>query len=183
MHNVYYDTPDQILRRRKIALRLRRVGSAAKATWLQTLKTGGNGNSALSPRGEWESAVPHTELDLLVLQVTPWPKIDADGTVFSALVPCFVTDFERTRWTVRKRDESIVELSLDIGQIRTGYRCATICELEHWPAKKLTALRCNYRPPHHERPADWFQAKASSPRLFRMAVRATPSSAPSTTPC
>ena len=130
LHNVYFDTPDQILRKRKVALRLRRVGSASSASWLQTLKTGGGGNSALSQRGEWESAVTGAGLDLLALQATPWPGIDIDGAVFSALAPCFVTSFERTSWTVRKRDASIVEVSLDIGQVRAGDRHAAICELE-----------------------------------------------------
>lgn len=130
LHNIYYDTPDQILHREKVALRLRRVGSDVNTSWLQTLKTGGRGDSALSQRGEWESAVPGTGIDLPALQATPWPGIDPDGAIFSALAPCFVTSFDRTRWTVRKRDGSMVEVSLDIGQIRVGDRQTPICELE-----------------------------------------------------
>ena len=129
LHNIYYDTADQILREKKVSLRLRRIGSASRATWRQTLKTGG-GNSALSQRGEWESAITGTKLDPLALQATPWREIDRDGTIFSALAPCFTTDFERCSWTVRKRDASIVEVSLDIGHIRVADRCAAICELE-----------------------------------------------------
>lgn len=45
LHNVYYDTPGQVLRRERVALRIRRVGSAAKPQWLQTLKIGGRGDS------------------------------------------------------------------------------------------------------------------------------------------
>lgn len=130
LHNVYYDTPDQILRKKKIALRLRRVGSAPKARWLQTLKTGGSGDSALSQRGEWETAFTGNELDLRALQATPWSEIDLDGAIFKALAPCFVTTFERTFWTVRKRDGSIVEVSLDIGQIGVGDQSTHLCELE-----------------------------------------------------
>ncbi len=133
LHNVYYDTPDQLLRSKKVALRLRRVGSDANAGWLQTLKTGGNGDSALSQRGEWESALPDAQLDLPALQTTPWPVIDPDGAIFRALAPCFVTSFERSSWTVRKRVGSyvdIVEVSLDVGQIEAGDRRAVICELE-----------------------------------------------------
>lgn len=130
LHNVYYDTPDQILHREKIALRLRRVGGNANASWLQTLKTGGRGDSALSQRGEWESAVPGAELALPALQATPWPGIDPEGVIFQALAPCFVTSFDRTSWTVRKRDGSLVEVSLDVGQILAGDRRAPICELE-----------------------------------------------------
>ncbi len=130
LHNVYYDTPDQILRKKKITLRVRRVGSAPNASWLQTLKTGGSGNSALSQRGEWETAVKGNALDLRALQATPWSEIDVDGGIFKALSPCFVTSFERTFWTVRKRDGSIVEVSLDIGQIGVDKQNTRFCELE-----------------------------------------------------
>lgn len=130
LHNIYYDTPGQILQQKKIALRLRRVGSASQASWLQTLKTGGKGNSALSQRGEWESAVTRAKLDLRALQATPWREIDTDGGIFGALAPCFVTEFQRVSWTVRKRDASVIEVSLDIGHISAGDSRAAICELE-----------------------------------------------------
>ena len=39
LHNVYYDTPDQVLRQRQVALRIRRVGSGAEPRWLQTLRS------------------------------------------------------------------------------------------------------------------------------------------------
>lgn len=129
LHNVYYDTADQILRGKKVSLRLRHAGIDAHATWQQTLKMGG-GHSALSRRGEWETPITGTKLDLLALQATPWRDIDRDGDIFSALAPCFTTDFERCSWTVRKRDASIVEVSLDIGYIRAADRCDVICELE-----------------------------------------------------
>ena len=53
LHNVYYDTPKQILQQQRVALRIRRIGSEAKPQWLQTLKMGGSSDSALSQRGEW----------------------------------------------------------------------------------------------------------------------------------
>ena len=87
LHSVYYDTPHQILRHKRIALRIRRVGSDASPQWLQTLKTGNRDDSALSRRGEWEAPVPSATLALNVLQATPWSKIDPDGTVFQALAP------------------------------------------------------------------------------------------------
>ena len=129
LHNVYYDTGDQILRGKKVSLRVRRAGHDSNATWRQTLKTGG-GDSALARRGEWETPITGTKLDLPALQATPWREIDTDGAIFSTLAPCFTTDFERCSWTVRKRDKSVVEVSLDIGHIRAGDRCAAICELE-----------------------------------------------------
>lgn len=130
LHNVYYDTPEQTLRQKRVALRIRRIGSEAKSQWLQTLKIGGNGDSALSQRGEWEYPVPSAVLDVASLEATPWSGIDPDGAVFQALAPCFVTSFERTSWLVRRRDGSVVEVALDIGQIVAGDKHAPICELE-----------------------------------------------------
>ena len=130
LHNTYYDTPEQTLRHKRMALRLRRVGSDAKPEWLQTLKMGGSGNSALSQRGEWETAVPGAALAWSALGATPWADIDPDGDLFRQLAPCFETRFERTSWTVRKRDSSVMEVSLDVGQIVAQGKSVEIFELE-----------------------------------------------------
>ncbi len=130
LHNIYYDTPEQTLRRQRTALRLRRVGSEASPEWLQTLKMGGSSDSALSQRGEWETPVPGAELALSALKATPWSDVDPDGEVFRTLTPSFVTTFERTNWTVRQRDGSVIEVSLDIGQIVADGKSLPLCELE-----------------------------------------------------
>ncbi|MDO9198415.1 CYTH and CHAD domain-containing protein [Rhodoferax sp.] len=130
LHNVYYDTPEQLLRQQRVALRIRRVGSEAQPQWLQTLKTGGRSDSALAQRGEWEVPVPGAALSRAALKATPWSGIDPDGHVFAALAPCFETRFARTTWLVRRRDGSVVEVALDIGQIAAGDKTTPICELE-----------------------------------------------------
>ena len=130
LHNIYFDTPEQHLHQERVALRLRRVGSDVKPTWLQTLKMGGRSDSALSQRGEWEVAVPGAELARQALDATPWSVMDPDGNVFAALSPCFVTTFERTSWSVRKQGGSVVEVSLDIGQVVAGDKRTALCELE-----------------------------------------------------
>ena len=130
LHNIYFDTPGQFLRQQHIALRLRRVDNPAKRQWLQTLKTADSSASALSQRGEWEMPVRGARLSARALQETPWTGIDPQGTVFAALAPAFVTTFERTVWLVRRRNRSVVEVALDIGQIVAGDRRAPICELE-----------------------------------------------------
>ncbi len=130
LHNVYFDTPEQHLRQQRVALRLRRVGSAAEPQWLQTLKTGGSSQSALSQRGEWETPVPDGRLSLKALKATAWSGIDPEGDVFKALSPSFTTTFERTLWLVRRRGGSVVEVALDIGQIQAGDKTTPICELE-----------------------------------------------------
>ncbi len=130
LHNIYYDTPDQLLRRQRIALRLRRVGEGAAAQWLQTLKTGAQTDSALSQRGEWELPVAGAALSQQALADTPWSRIDPDGAIFAALAPCFVTRFERTQWLLRSAGGSLVEVALDRGQVLAGEKDAAICELE-----------------------------------------------------
>lgn len=130
LHNIYYDTPRQDLYEERVALRLRRVGTGPNPQWLQTLKMGGRSDSALSHRGEWEVPAPDAGLARDALEATPWPEFDPDGSVFDALVPCLVTAFERTSWPVRKRGGSVVEVSLDIGQIVAGEKTAPVCELE-----------------------------------------------------
>lgn len=130
LHNIYYDTPDQQLHQARVALRLRRVGSEAHPQWLQTLKTGGRSDSALSQRGEWESPVPGSALSWHVLKATPWADTDADGALFKKLKPCFITQFERTSWQVRRRNGSVVEVALDIGYIDVEGKQTPICELE-----------------------------------------------------
>lgn len=129
--NIYYDTPDKALQAQRMALRLRRVGGDDAPQWLQTFKTSDSGDSALSLRGEWELPVPGPALVQTALQAAPpWQRLDPDGAVFGALQPCFRTAFERTAWTVRRRDGSAIEVALDIGQISCGQRSAPICELE-----------------------------------------------------
>lgn len=130
LYNIYYDTPDQRLRQQRAVLRLRRVGDATSPHWLQTFKTGASDASALSQRGEWESPLPGAALSHQALAATPWAEMDADGSLFAALVPCFVTAFERTAWLVRRRDGSVVEVALDLGQVETTGQSAPICELE-----------------------------------------------------
>jgi inorganic triphosphatase YgiF len=130
LHNVYYDTPDQQLRQQRAVLRLRRVGDAAQPQWLQTFKTGASDTSALSRRGEWESPVATPELSRQALHEGPWAALDPDGSLFAALVPCFVTAFERSSWLVSWRDGGVVEVALDQGHIEANGRRAPICELE-----------------------------------------------------
>lgn len=107
--NIYFDTPAQALRAQRMALRLRRVGGDDAPQWLQTFKTSDGGDSALSLRGEWEVPVPGPALVQAALQAAPpWQRLDPEGAVFAALQPCFATAFERTAWTVRRRDAHLI---------------------------------------------------------------------------
>lgn len=133
VYSLYHDTPALDLLQRRVALRLRREGGDGGGSvprWLQTLKTAGRAESALSQRGEWEMPVAGAALELGRLGASPWPRIDPDGRIAAALQPCFSTDFERTLWTVRQRDGSVIEVALDIGAVVAGERRLPLCELE-----------------------------------------------------
>lgn len=130
LRNIYFDTLKHNLWQQGVALRMRRVGSASKQQWRQTLKTGNRGDSALSQRGEWEVPVPGHKLTLDALQSTPWSQIDPDGEIFQALTPIFETNFERTSWSVQVADGSLIDVALDMGHILVGQKSEPICELE-----------------------------------------------------
>ncbi len=130
LHNIYFDTADQALRQRRAALRLRKIGSGASATWLQTLKLAGDDDTALSQRTEWEMPVAGPSLDFAALQATGWSAIDPDGALFTQLMPIFTTDFERSIWLVRSKDGSKVEVALDTGAVHSEEHTLPICEVE-----------------------------------------------------
>ncbi len=130
LRNIYFDTPDQLLRRSKMALRVRHISTTHTSQWLQTFKVGGNQDAALSRRGEWETAVPEGKLVAAELQATPWSDFDPTGKIFAALEPVFTTAFDRTTWIVSKRDGSRVEVALDIGEVLVEGKTTPIFELE-----------------------------------------------------
>ncbi|MCZ4312013.1 CHAD domain-containing protein [Comamonadaceae bacterium G21597-S1] len=130
LHSIYFDTPGHDLRQAQAALRIRRVDSGAAPRWLQTLKTGAPGSSALSRRGEWEVPVDGPALEPGALDAAAWSRIDPDGAWIGALEPCFATTFTRTIWLLRRRDGSVIEVALDLGSVSHAGRSAPICELE-----------------------------------------------------
>lgn len=132
LRNIYFDTPEQHLRRHKAALRVRSVreGANGRPRWLQTLKTAGSSAAGLSQRGEWETALRRGALDPSALQDTPWHAIDKSGELFAQLTPCFETESTRTLWQVSTEDDTQIEVALDIGAVRANGLRLPICELE-----------------------------------------------------
>jgi len=120
---VYYDTPDEALRRARMALRVRRERGA----WLQTLKCG----ISASARGEWQASAPRGRLDVTRLQRAEIHK--ASGVDIGALAGRLRPQFE-TRFTRRAAeihfDAAIVEAALDRGAIIARGAREPILELE-----------------------------------------------------
>lgn len=111
LFNTYYDTPDFDLRRRGIALRLRRKGWAL---WLMTVKGGDSGAGGLAQRSEWEAPTQPGVFDFSI--VTDESLREFLEKHHARLQPAFTTDFTRTAWVI-PRDGSVVEVALDRGTI------------------------------------------------------------------
>ncbi len=123
LHSTYLDTPDWDLLQRRIAFRLRKAGRR----WLQTLKAETVSVGALSQRAEWEMALPRGEQDLERLPTEALKLLQ--GLEPSRIVPAFVTDFRRTAW-VLEHQGAVVEVALDLGEIRAGTRQLPLAEVE-----------------------------------------------------
>ncbi len=121
LETVYYDTPDQLLRRQRVALRVRREGER----WIQTLKGGGGVKGGLHTRDEWNWEIPSRELQLSCFREAGW----GDGLSFEALTPVFSTVFERRVWWLRQPGTAI-EVALDEGEVCFGDHRVPFIEVE-----------------------------------------------------
>jgi triphosphatase len=123
VRNIYYDTPDQALRQRRIALRHRQIGKQ----WLITVKTSAPSQDGCSRRNEWEcpcapgtfdfSHVDDVELAALLEQLRPQLQV------------AFRTDFYRSTWILESGKDR-AELALDLGHIISGGLRQHIHEVE-----------------------------------------------------
>ncbi|MGL4284890.1 MAG: CHAD domain-containing protein [Phreatobacter sp.] len=120
---VYYDTPDRLLDRHGLSLRVRRNGKR----YLQTLKQRVSGNGTLSRR-EWEAPVDTIEPDLTRL---PIAEIGAplDGLLADALAPMFTTKVRRRLQKV-ELSGAIVEIAFDEGTIEAERKSEPLSEVE-----------------------------------------------------
>lgn len=131
--NVYYDTPDLLLRQAGVALRLRRIDGY----WVQTLKTAARRQGGLSSRREWEMPVSGSALELDRFSGT-----DADRVIKALrahdlekkLTAQFRIDFTRQDWTIRPfpRTQPMfrTEVVLDQGEIIAAGRREEVSEVE-----------------------------------------------------
>ena len=121
--NTYFDTPDLILNKARVAVRTRKAGR----TWLQTVKCAADSVGGLSSRPEWEqdyrgafdfSAVDQPAVrNLLELHA-------------AAIGPLFTTEFKRETRIAEPRPGVRIHMMIDTGWIEAGERKAPISELE-----------------------------------------------------
>lgn len=121
--NTYYDTPDLLLKKKRVALRFRKIGWQ----WLLTVKSAEPASGGLAMRSEWEYPAVPGIFDFASVDA---PELRAElETAAPSLVPVFTTDFQRTAWTVAYGNSS-VEIALDKGRAASQGRQAPLCEVE-----------------------------------------------------
>jgi len=128
LENVYYDTPDQRLRSRGLAFRVRKDGRR----YVQALKSNDTGGM-VSYRGEWQAPLSSAEPDLDLLPTGASELLD--GVVApDELRSLFTTRVRRQTRRLevpgRNGHPSLVEAALDVGAIEANGSSQPIAEIE-----------------------------------------------------
>ena len=128
LENIYYDTEDQRLRARGLALRVRKDGRR----YYQTLKSNDAGG-LVAYRGEWQTPLRSGEPDLALMP--PGATAVLEGLVRAdELKAVFSTQVRRLVRRVEAADRngrsSLVEAALDLGTIESNGASLPIAELE-----------------------------------------------------
>ena len=145
LRSTYYDTPDLVLRKAGVSLRVRDTGGR----FVQTIKSP-NDNAGLFNRSEWEHEVKGREIDLIAARDTALEPL-LNVRVRNALRPVFETRVERTVYQI-ERNGSEIEVALDRGEVDAGGRQAAIHEIElelkHGSRLSYFALHGNWMRPY-----------------------------------
>src|SRR5215475_8063667 len=117
LSTVYFDTPDQALSRRGIALRIRSAGQRK----LQTIKLPAEGPGGLQIQREVETPVSGDAPEFDRISDLRLRRLFADAAIADALGPMFVTEFRRTAWPLRF-EGSLMALALhDVLPVTLGH--------------------------------------------------------------
>ncbi len=127
--NIYFDTDDLRLARRRVSLRLRRSGNRRYLT----LKCEGGGGPSLDRRSEWEVEITADSPDLAAFRD---PAVhDVVGAVLPGeLQPRYVSEIERrtlpVAWIDAQGRPGRVEVAFDRGRIAAGRSEEPVAEVE-----------------------------------------------------
>jgi triphosphatase len=119
-HSTYFDTPDSLLSKAGLSLRIR----LSNGKRIQTVK-GGSGCAGLFLRSEWETLVDGNEP--IIDDATP--MLSLLGERVSDIGPIFEVRISRQTWLV-EHGATLIEVALDRGEVVAGDRRAPICEIE-----------------------------------------------------
>lgn len=122
LKSVYYDTPERLLRRNGLSLRVRRSG----ARFVQTVKT----EAADDPlrRGEWEASVPSLAPDLALAMPFIPDKLRSHIEA-QPLEVVFTADVHRHARIV-DLPSGTAEIAFDRGELTAGDRSLPVSEIE-----------------------------------------------------
>lgn len=123
--NIYYETPDNWLRRHDMGLRIR----GANGRYEMTMKIAGRVLGGLHQRPEYNIDISKPELELERFPAEVWPEGKLPETLSAEVQPLFSTDFWREKWLVTE-GKSRIEIALDLGEVKAGEFQEPICELE-----------------------------------------------------
>ena len=122
LQSTYFDTPDHVLRKNGISLRIRRNGDQL----IQTIKADRSSSGIALARSEWEHEVESDSLDYTFIAQTALEPFLAHR---SSIQPAFRVLTERTLHTVSV-DGSTVEVAVDAGEIEGKNGTVSFGELE-----------------------------------------------------
>ena len=115
LSTVYFDTPDQALAKRGIALRIRSAGRRK----LQTIKLPAEGPGGLQIQREVETPISGDRPELDRISDLRLRRLFAHGGIADGLHRSSLTEFKRSAWPLRFNG-SLIELAFDQGEIRAG---------------------------------------------------------------
>lgn len=126
LFNQYFDTPDWLLSKQKMGLRVRSSERGIE----QTVKTSGKSVAGLHQRPEYNVAIDSLEPNLALFDSSIWPeKVDIEE-LQDSVIQVFHTDFKRKTFLMRLANDTDVEIAFDQGTISTAESKDSISEIE-----------------------------------------------------
>jgi triphosphatase len=120
--STYYDTPRQDLRKARVSLRVRDMGTRH----VQTIKLGAGASAGMFARPEWERDVSGAKPE--IEDGSPLRTLIAE-TVLAKIVPAFTVNVMRRQWVIAQ-DDATIELVADKGWVSAGDRQTPVSEIE-----------------------------------------------------
>lgn len=129
LRTVYWDTPDLDLLHLGMALRIRRDGQDRIMTLKAAAGEPAGTSAVVAVRREWEWPVSGDRPDPERLRGEEVRDL-VPATALARLRPIFTTRFRRTALILRTAPPGLIELALDLGEIRAGDARLPISEIE-----------------------------------------------------